>query len=45
METKTEGKAIQRLKERQSPPGDSSHIQIPNPDSKADAKKSLLTGT
>ena len=35
----TEGMTIQRL-----PPGDPSHKQLPNPDTIADANKSLLTG-
>jgi len=36
----TKGKAIQRPL-----PGDLSHIQTPNPDTTADDKKCLLTGT
>ena len=35
----TEGKAIQRT----ALPGDPSHMQTPNPDTIADAKKCLLT--
>jgi len=36
----TEGKAIQRLPHL----GDPSHMQTPNPDTIADAKKCMLTG-
>ena len=39
-EAETEGKVVQRF----APPGNPSHIQTPNLDTIADAKKCLLTG-
>jgi hypothetical protein len=43
--TKYSWKEIQRkFHPEPAPPGDPSHIQTPNPDTIADAKKCLLTG-